>query len=184
MWQGERWEGGEEFPGHPLSVRTNGLGMAVLCYNACGCPVTYNKEYRARSVRLQKAPRKGPTPPHLPSTLHVLLHLFPPHCCLSLLPMGKHGKHAAKNNTKKGPPSSTLGSTMCKSRPSPTSTLTLPKNKKRQKSEKLKEKKRKEKKEEKKRRSPIGRHMGWHHRTREAGSHGNPFRDISPGSMV
>ena len=31
----------EQFPGHPLSVRTNDLGIEVLWWDACGCPVSH-----------------------------------------------------------------------------------------------------------------------------------------------
>ena len=38
MGPGERKE---QFPGHPLSVRTNDLGIEVLWCDACGCPVSH-----------------------------------------------------------------------------------------------------------------------------------------------
>ena len=35
------WKRKEHFPGHPLNVRTNDLGIEVLWCDACGCPVSH-----------------------------------------------------------------------------------------------------------------------------------------------
>ena len=94
-------KGGRGFHVHPLSVRTNDLGIEVLCYNACGCPVNHTKKSTVQGHLDCKSTEKGSTPPHLPSTLHVLSQSFSRHCCLSLVLMGKQGKQTAKNNTKK-----------------------------------------------------------------------------------
>ena len=35
------WKWKEQFPRHPLSVRSNDLGIKVLWCDACGCPVSH-----------------------------------------------------------------------------------------------------------------------------------------------
>ena len=39
----------EQFPGHPLSLRTNDLGIEVLWCDACGCPVSHTTKSTAFS---------------------------------------------------------------------------------------------------------------------------------------
>ena len=35
------WKQTEQFPGHPLTVHSNDLGIEVLWCNVCGCPVSH-----------------------------------------------------------------------------------------------------------------------------------------------